>query len=473
MLCLSSQTSCRSLFFSTFAYLWLYLCFSLSLTACQSSSQLYSGNRYVMPIQSVNAPTQCNSTQSAKAWAVVAGVNFYQDERIPDLKGAVNDAWNFYHYLVSPNGARFEPDRVRLLLNEQATRAGIEDALGQFLTSACPQDKVVIYFAGHGAPEPDRPEEAFLLMHDTNLDSMVSSAVSMSQLPKFLQWRAGQTAELLMLIDACHSGNIKFPNQRGITSTSLKNSELGLLEKTRAKSVQSTLKKMVKNQNGWGAISAAAANQTAGESAGGVCQLAGKDYNGGLFTCALLESFDGKADQNQDKALSLDELFKHVSGRLVSMRGLDQIPQRSGNMSGHQQLFPTIDQKLELPQVPLRYLRETHPHPYRPWLYGSLTLSGVALASSIAMNFIANQSARDANQYTASAATELAGPQGYNSLSQRYEEDRSTAMQLYISTAILSAIAGGLFTMDALHQPEGEAEVYRRAPAIVLERQAP
>ena len=45
------------------------------------------------------------------------------------------------------------------------------------------------------------------------------------------------------------------------------------------------------------------------------------------------------------------------------MRGLDQIPQRSGNMSGKQKLFPTIKQKLELPQVPLRYLRESHLSP--------------------------------------------------------------------------------------------------------------
>ena len=448
------------------------LCSGFSLSACQSNTQKYTGNRYVMPVLSKGIPNRCQPQQKSKSWAVIAGINFYQDKRIPDLKGAVNDAWNFYHYLVSPDGARFEPDQVRMLLNEQATRAGVEDALGQFLTAACPQDKVVIYFAGHGAPEPDRPEEAFLLMHDTNLDSMVSSAVSMSQLPKFLQWRTGQAAELLMLIDACHSGNIRFPNQRGVSAGTLDNVELGLLEKTRSTSLQTTLKKMVKSQNGWGAISAAASNQTAGES-GGICKLAGKDYNGGLFTCALLESFDGKADQNQDQALSLDELFTHVSGRLVSMQGLKQIPQRSGNMSGKQRLFPTIKQKLALPQVPLRYLQETHPQPYRPWLYGSLTLSGVALASSIAMNFIANQSARDVNQYTASAATELAGPQGYMSLNQRYEEDRSMAMQLYISTAILSAITSGIFTMDLLHKPEGEAEVYRRAPAIILERRIP
>ena len=228
----------------------LFLFFSLS--ACQSTTQKYTGNRYVMPIESKQTQNRCQTQQTTKSWAVIAGINFYQDERIPDLKGAVNDAWNFYHYLVSPQGARFDPNQVRLLLNEQATRAGIEDALGQFLTAACPQDKVVIYFAGHGAPEPERPEEAFLLMHDPNLDSMVSSAVSMSQLPKFLQWRTGQAAELLMLIDACHSGNIKFPNQRGVSATSLQSTQLGLSEQKRSQSVQTTLKKMVKDQNGGG-----------------------------------------------------------------------------------------------------------------------------------------------------------------------------------------------------------------------------
>ena len=199
--------------------------------ACQSTQKQYTGNRYVMPAQ-IQATTQvCDVNIPAKAWAVVAGINFYQDSRIPDLEGAVDDAWNFYHYLVSPQGARFEPSQVRLLLNEQATRSGIEDALGQFLTAACPQDKVVIYFAGHGAPEPNRPQEAFLLVHDTSLDSMVSSAISMSQLPKFLQWRTGNTAQLLMLIDACHSGNIQFPNSRGVTGTSLNQSTLGTIEK--------------------------------------------------------------------------------------------------------------------------------------------------------------------------------------------------------------------------------------------------
>lgn len=437
--------------------------------ACHSTQTQYMGNRYVMSYKNQNLTKVCDKMAPAQSWAVIAGVNFYQDSRIPDLEGAVDDAWNLYHYLVSPQGARFNSNQVRLLLNEQATRAGIEDALGQFLTDACPQDKVIIYFAGHGAPEPNRETEAFLLVHDTNLDSMVSSAISMSQLPKFLQWRTGNTAKLLMLIDACHSGNIKFPNSRGVTTMNLNQSELDVIEKKRANSVNSTLEKVVKSQNGWGAISAAASDQSAGES-GGICQLSGIDYSGGLFTCALLESFNGVADIDTNQQISLDELFNHVSDRLIAMRGRHQIPQKSGNMSGTDQIFPTINQRLELPQVPMRYLREVHPHPYRKWLYGSMTLTSFALASSIAMNFITNQSARDVNQYTATAATQLSGVQGYKVLDEQYEQDRSLTLQMYMSTAILGMITSGLFTMDLLHKPESEADVYHQMPALIIER---
>lgn len=442
---------------------------TLMLCACQSTQKQYTGNRYVRTSEIETTARVCDAKAPSRSWAVVTGINFYQDERIPDLEGAVDDAWNFYHYLVSEQGARFEPTQVKLLLNEEATRSGLEDALGQFLTAACPQDQVVIYFAGHGAPEPSRPEEAFLLVHDTSLDSMVSSAVSMSQLPKFLQWRTGSTAQLLMLIDACHSGNIQFPNSRGVSLEGLDDPSLGEQVNQRAQSVNTTLTKMVKSQAGWGAISAAGADQKAGES-GGFCQLSGKEYSGGLFTCALLESLDGRADQDQNSKLSFDELYGHLSRRVVEMRGLEQIPQRSGSMAGQNIILPTINQKLELPRVPMRYLREIHPKPYRNWLYGSIALTGVALAGSLTMNLITNQSAQEANRYTASAAIEPAGPAGYALLNEQYESDRATAMQLYVSTAILGAITSSLFALDLFHQPEGASEVYRRDPGLVLER---
>ena len=155
------------------------------------------------------------------------------------------------------------------------------------------------------------------------------------------------------------------------------------------------------------------------------------------------------------------------------MRGVHQIPQRSGSMSGSDVILPTIQHTLELPKVPDRYLREVHPKPYAPWLYSALTLTGISLVGGITMNLIANQSAQQANRYTETAATQRAGPRGYELLDEQYQRDRSLATQLYLSTAILSAISGTLFTLDHFRQPEGEREVYRRAPHLTLKRRSP
>ena len=158
----------------------------------------------------------CLPQQAAQKWAVVVGIDKYKDSGIPNLQGASHDAWSFYHYLSSPKGGKVSAKRRLLLLNWQATRANLEYALGQFLANACPQDTIYVYFAGHGAPEPNRADEAFLLVHDTQLNNLVGTAISMRQLPKFLNWRAGQAGHLMMFVDACHAGRIQFPSQRGV-----------------------------------------------------------------------------------------------------------------------------------------------------------------------------------------------------------------------------------------------------------------
>ena len=155
------------------------------------------------------------------------------------------------------------------------------------------------------------------------------------------------------------------------------------------------------------------------------------------------------------------------------MSRLNQIPQRSGNMNGGDLILPTIKQSLELPKVPIRYLREVHPRAYQPWLYSSLALTGATLVGGIAMNLIANQSAQQANRYTASAPTQLSGPRGYQLLDEQYQRDRSVATQLYLSAAILSAVTSTLFALDQFHQPEGERDVYQQSPNLILQRTDP
>ena len=315
------------------------------------------GARYVMRDE-VAAPTvACATDLAPRMWGVVVGVNFYNDRRIPDLRGAVNDAWAFYHFLASPAGGAVPRGRLRLLLNDQATRQSVEGALGNFLAGACPRDKVIIYFAGHGAPEPGRPDEAFLLVHDTNLDNMVGSAVSMSRLPDFLAWRAGGAGRLLMLVDACHAGNIAFPGARGFTPKTVALS--------RSKSVAGGLDRLVTSRPGWGAVSATAPEQTAGESSE-ACVLGGRPYKGGVFTCHLIEALAGAADTDRDGSVTLRELFAHVRQHVSEDTGGAQVPQESGTLEAELVLSHPTGGLLEIPRVPERFRVDARPTPCAP-----------------------------------------------------------------------------------------------------------
>ena len=82
-------------------------------------------------------------------WALVVGINAYK--YVPALETAVHDATAVRDVLIERYG--FKTERVTLLLNEQASREGIEESLYQLGKKAGPNDSVFIYYAGHGAPD--------------------------------------------------------------------------------------------------------------------------------------------------------------------------------------------------------------------------------------------------------------------------------------------------------------------------------
>ena len=90
-------------------------------------------------------------------WAVVIGVGAYESSAIPRLKYTVSDAEAIYQTLVGPAG--FKKDHVLLLTDRserKPTLRNVKWALGTFLgRSAKKDDTVLIFFAGHGAPEVD------------------------------------------------------------------------------------------------------------------------------------------------------------------------------------------------------------------------------------------------------------------------------------------------------------------------------
>lgn len=84
-------------------------------------------------------------------FAVVIGIDTYQDPEIVDLSGAAADADAVHEFLVTEVG--IAKDRIVNLRNLQATRNAIITALGGLAinSSITADDPILIYYAGHGS----------------------------------------------------------------------------------------------------------------------------------------------------------------------------------------------------------------------------------------------------------------------------------------------------------------------------------
>ena len=144
-------------------------------------------------------------------WAVIVGVGNYESSAIPKLRYTVADAEALSETLV---GVGFKKENVLLLTDKterKPTLRNIKWALGTFLgRSAQKEDTVLIFFAGHGAPEPDKTGNEkdglakYLIPGDADPDDLYSTALPMDELQTIFQ--RIEAERVVVFLDACYSG---------------------------------------------------------------------------------------------------------------------------------------------------------------------------------------------------------------------------------------------------------------------------
>lgn len=134
--------------------------------------------------------------------ALCVGINDYPDSSM-DLAGCVNDASDWRQVLEGRGYI------VTSLLDAEATRQRMLDALDQLVSPASDGDALVFTFSGHGswmpdadADEPDARDE-MLCPHDVMQDHYV---LDDDLHGVFARKAAG--ARLLVIADCCHSGSV-------------------------------------------------------------------------------------------------------------------------------------------------------------------------------------------------------------------------------------------------------------------------
>lgn len=253
------------------------------------------------------APKKREATSGPQRWAVVIGVSAYQNPAIPSLKYADKDAESFANFLRTPEGGGYDNDHMKVLLNKDATLPNVRDALINFLSGAIDMDLVVIYFAGHGAPEPARPQNLYLLTHDSDPGRLGTTAFPMWQIQDVLG-RYINAKRIIVYSDACHSGGISvnFATRGvGVTEQNLVNQYLADLSRSKEGTVVFT---------------ASAAGEVSQEY---------PEFGHGVFTYYLLEGLRGKADYNNDYTITVNEAMQYTEEQVKRKTRGAQNPTRS------------------------------------------------------------------------------------------------------------------------------------------------
>ena len=199
-----------------------------------------------------------------ECWAVIVGVSDYK--RLDDISGNANSAEELFQ-LLSP---AWGEEHIKLLLDSEATKANVREAIDWLASNKDANDTVLFYFAGHGETRKAQiaPYNAYY----------AKTWITSSELSGWL--RALDSERIVIILDTCYAGRFE---------TSLSDSGRVVLMSSRA------------DEESW------------------VSQWEYDDEWYNIFTYFLLEAlseFD-YADDNWDYELSAEELFRYAEHEVV------------------------------------------------------------------------------------------------------------------------------------------------------------
>ncbi len=255
-------------------------------TLGQAQEEGPAAERGVAPIKD-DDPSTSSLGYSARH-ALIIGIDQYADPGFPDLGHAAADAKGIAKLLV--DHLYFDEDRVRLILNQDATQQNIHRELEDW---ACNPDTIgkndllVVFFAGHGVTRDlgSRGKRGYLVPVDGRKRDGSEAWSSLVAMPFFEEVSEACPAKhVLFILDCCFGG----------------------LAVTRAPPP----------------VAAGLSNRARQAITAGNAEQAVLDGGGGghsVFTAAVLDALKGQADLDGDKVITFGELFNHV-GRIVETK---------------------------------------------------------------------------------------------------------------------------------------------------------
>ena len=256
----------------------------------------------IVKLPSLN-PTKVNARENNSAVALIVGITNYKN--IPLAIYADNDAKMFSDFAYRSLGV--SRDKIKLLINETANFVEIKKTIKRWLQNEIKSGEtdVYLFFAGHGLVS-DNQKDLYLLPYDGEPSLLDDTSIKRSELFSIIS--ESNPKSVTAFLDTCYSG--------------LTRENKMLIASARPLKIVAEENTIPININ---LITAAANNEIANG-------LEAAEH--GMFSYYLMEGLSGNADSDNDKNITLGELYSYLSDKVKdksSKLGRQQNPQLSGD----------------------------------------------------------------------------------------------------------------------------------------------
>ncbi|HTV14951.1 MAG TPA: tetratricopeptide repeat protein [Acidobacteriaceae bacterium] len=364
-----------------------------------------------------------------RSYALVIGISHYKNlPQSAQLQYPDVDAESMYTVLISTEGGQFPAENVHKLIDDKATEANIKNELENWLPSVThPDDRVLVYFAGHGFVSDGT---AYIAPYDIDLHNIAGTAYPMEALGRDIGSKINGKWKVL-ITDSCHSGAITPEADRSTVNRTLLDLDKSLFSITASRDREQSFE-----SDKWG---------------GGH----------GIFTYYVVKGLEGEADTNGDGVVSADELAEYVH---TNVREATNAAQNPTSERG------SFDPNMVLAYNPAHVTAANLPPPKYGTLVIETNMDGVEV-------FVDGQSAGIVNKAAALRLPGIApGTHTIKAVHMGYEPDGPRDEEVYpgqettVSVRILIArnrnhAAVEHFDKGIEYYNKGFAENYRKAAA--------
>lgn len=232
-------------------------------------------------------------------WALVIGIEDY--DHLPNVDYARRDALVVKEYFIKVLGVPEE--NTVTLIDGDATKARIEGFIKQYIAANISRDTTLyVYFAGHGAPDM-KTGNPYLVPHDGDARFLEQTGYNLKSFYQDLDNLPLQ--RVYVFLDSCFSGVAARAAEMLATG-----SRPALVH---VEDIQIESEDVV-------SLSAASAGQVSNSY---------PQAQHGLFTYYLLRALGGEADANDDRWVSIKEVYSFVKTHVVRVarrQGAEQTP---------------------------------------------------------------------------------------------------------------------------------------------------